>query len=162
MSGPGWSVLQQVDLISNVSAWLKTTASMKLGGFFKKTNDTLVSQGMYMNRVESYSAEDGKTVPVGFSTEEIDARPSSGDATYKMTQGNPFTREVSIGLSGRLALKNAGDTDIEFFDDIAPHPSGVQIADTTGQIIIGKSLMPAAAGKYGIFQVDLVNTRVKA
>jgi len=160
MSGNGISVLQSVELRAPYAAWLPNVWSIKVGGFYDAPGTTADYSNMYMNLVHPYHDSTGKEKVVGFADETIGPVQTSDDTLYNLTLGDEAGREVTLCLRGTLYLKNAhASKNITFGDDVAAHPSGVQIADTLSQTIIGKALMDVAYGYYGMFYIDLMNQR---
>lgn len=167
MSNNGISTLQHVDLRAPYSAWLPTEWAMALGGFYQRVSTvygpggSVTNAGNTSNQVAvlPYADANGVTAPVGFADEEIDAMQESTDTLYNLTMGDEAGREVTLCLKGLLYLKNIGSTTLEAGSDIAAHPSGVQIANTISQTVIGKALMPIAQNMYGMVYVDLINAR---
>jgi len=162
MSSPGQSILQSVDLRIPYAAWFNKYYSIKLGGFYEAESTTVLKTDGTMNKikVKTYMATNGKTLAAGFSDEEIAVEPVSTSRLYNMTMGDDYTREVTLCMQGRLSLLNAGSATIPFMSEIAPHASGIQLADTTDQYIVGRATMPIPVGYRGICQVDLLNQRL--
>jgi hypothetical protein len=161
MSQNGIAILQSVDLRNNYAAWLPNVWTMKVGGFYDTTDETVNKTGSYMANVIPYHDANGFEKAVGFADEEIGPVRTSTDTLYNLTLGDEAGREVTLCLRGTLYLKNAhASKNIKIGEDIAPHPSGVQLADTISQTVIGKALMPVAYGYYGMFYIDLVSQRV--
>ena len=158
MSTNGISVLQSVDLRNNYAAWLPSVWTMKIGGFYQAENTTLQNNtNMYQQSVIPYASGTGVTKVIGFADESIGPVITATDTLYNLTLGDEAGREVTLCLRGTLYLKNAhASKNIVQGDDIAPHPSGVQIADTISQTIIGKALQNIDYGYYGMVYVDLI------